>query len=155
MQEFPVQHAELLVNLCTAGADEAAREQVLTLAADECLRYESSNQPGNRRALTAATVGGVALDAGALVTLGIGAANRDPAVYEQPGNLNLRREGNKHLAFGYGIHQCAGLSLTRREGRIAIGRILDRFPRFELGAPPVRGGRARFRGFLSAPFSVT
>ena len=152
MQEFPVQREQLLADLRTAGTDEAAREQVLTLAVDECLRFESSNQLGNRRALSAATVGGVALDAGALVTLCIGAANRDPAVYDQPETLNLRREGNKHLAFGFGIHQCAGLSLARLEGRIAIGRFLDRFPRFELSAPPVRGGRARFRGFLSAPF---
>ena len=152
MQEFPVQREQLLADLRTAGTDEAAREQVLTLAVDECLRFESSNQLGNRRALSSATVGGMALDAGALVTLCIGAANRDPAVYDQPETLNLRREGNKHLAFGFGIHQCAGLSLARLEGRIAIGRFLDRFPRFELSAPPVRGGRARFRGFLSAPF---
>ncbi|WP_256861438.1 cytochrome P450 [Hydrogenophaga sp. H7] len=152
MQEFPAQRKQLLADLRTAGTDEAAREQVLTLAVDECLRFESSNQLGNRRALSSATVGGMALDAGALVTLCIGAANRDPAVYDQPETLNLRREGNKHLAFGFGIHQCAGLSLARLEGRIAIGRFLDRFPRFELSAPPVRGGRARFRGFLSAPF---
>jgi cytochrome P450 len=153
MQEFPAQREQLLADL-RAATDAAAKEQVLTLAVDECLRFESSNQLGNRRALAAATVGGVALDAGALVTLGIGAANRDPAVYEQPETLNLRREGNKHLAFGFGIHQCAGLSLARLEGRIAIGRFLDRFPRFELSAPPVRGGRARFRGFLRAPFST-
>lgn len=153
MQEFPDQREQLLADLRAAG-DEAAREQVLTLAVDECLRFESSNQLGNRRVLSAATVGGVLLDAGALVTLCIGAANRDPAVYDQPEVLNLRREGNKHLAFGFGIHQCAGLSLARLEGRIAIGRFLDRFPRFELSAPPVRGGRARFRGFLSAPFSA-
>ena len=124
------------------------------MAVDECLRFESSNQLGNRRALAPCTIGGVALAAGTLVTLCIGAANRDSSVYENPETLNLRREGNKHLAFGFGIHQCAGLSLARLEGRIAIGRFLQRFPRFELSAPPVRGGRARFRGFLSAPFSV-
>jgi cytochrome P450 len=152
MQEFPDQRAQLLADLRTAGTDGAAKEQVLTLAVDECLRFESSNQLGNRRALSAASVGGVDLSEGALVTLCIGAANRDPAVYEHPESLNLKREGNKHLAFGFGIHQCAGLSLARLEGRIAIGRFLDRFPRFELSASPVRGGRARFRGFLSAPF---
>ncbi len=153
-QEFPAQREQLLADLRTAGTDEAAREQVLALAVDECLRFESSNQLGNRRALAPCTIGGVALAAGTLVTLCIGAANRDPSVYENPETLNLRREGNKHLAFGFGIHQCAGLSLARLEGRIAIGRFLQRFPRFELSAPPVRGGRARFRGFLSAPFSV-
>ncbi|MFP8780754.1 cytochrome P450 [Hydrogenophaga sp. RWCD_12] len=151
LQEFPDQREQLLADLRAVG-DASAKEQVLTLAVDECLRYESSNQLGNRRALSPASVGGVALNEGTLVTLCIGAANRDPAVYDQPETLNLRREGNKHLAFGFGIHQCAGLSLARLEGRIAIGRFLDRFPRFELSETPVRGGRARFRGFLSAPF---
>ncbi len=151
LQEFPDQRAQLLTDLRTA-ADGTARQEVLTLAVDECLRFESSNQLGNRRALAPCTIGGVELAAGTLVTLCIGAANRDTAVFHQPEALNLRREGNKHLAFGFGIHQCAGLSLARLEGRIAIGRFLQRFPRFELSAPPVRGGRARFRGFLSAPF---
>jgi cytochrome P450 len=152
MQEFPEQRAQLLSDLRAAGTDEAAREQVLTLAVDECLRFESSNQLGNRRVLSPTSVGGVSLNQGALVTLCIGAANRDPAVYDQPETLNLHREANKHLAFGFGIHQCAGLSLARLEGRIAIGRFLERFPRFELSEAPARGGRARFRGFLSAPF---
>lgn len=155
MQEFPAQRKQLLADLRAAGGDEAAREQVMTLAVDECLRFESSNQLGNRRALSASTLGGVDLPAGALVTLCIGAANRDPAAFAQPEVFDLRREGNRHLAFGFGIHQCAGLSLARLEGRIAIGRFLERFPRFELSAPPVRGGRARFRGFLSAPFSAS
>jgi cytochrome P450 len=96
----------------------------------------------------------VDLPAGALVTLCIGAANRDPAVYENPEQLDLRRTGNKHLAFGFGVHQCAGLSLARLEGRIAIGRFLWRFPEYRLTREPERGGRARFRGFLSAPFST-
>ncbi|MCY1366919.1 Cytochrome P450 [compost metagenome] len=99
-------------------------------------------------------MGGVDLPEGALVTLCIGAANRDPAQFARPETLDLKREGNKHLAFGFGIHQCAGLSLARLEGRIAIGRFLQRFPDYRLSQTPVRGGRARFRGFLGAPFSV-
>jgi cytochrome P450 len=152
LQEFPAARAGLLADLqdCAGNADR--QEQVLSLAVDEFLRFESSNQLGNRRALHATTVGGLDLPAGALVTLCIGAANRDPTVYEQPDALNLRREGNKHLAFGFGIHQCAGLSLARLEGRIAIGRFLQRFPGFQLSEAPTRGGRARFRGFLAAPF---
>ena len=124
------------------------------LAVDEFLRFESSNQLGNRRALQATQVNGFDLPAGSLVTLCIGAANRDPAVYENPEQLDLRRTGNKHLAFGFGVHQCAGLSLARLEGRIAIGRFLQRFPDYLLSQAPVRGGRARFRGFLHAPFSI-
>ncbi len=154
LQEFPDARANLLARLAATAGDAAAQEALLTLAVDEFLRFESSNQLGNRRALRATQVGGVDLPEGALVTLCIGAANRDPAVYDAPETLNLQREGNRHLAFGFGIHQCAGLSLARLEGRIAIGRFLQRFPGYRLTQPPVRGGRARFRGFLSAPFVV-
>ena len=90
----------------------------------------------------------------ALVTLCIGAANRDAAQFAEPDRLDLSRTNNRHLAFGFGIHQCAGLSLARLEGRIAIGRFLARFPGYRLTADPQRGGRARFRGFLHAAFSI-
>ena len=153
LQEWPAQRAQLMADLQAASSEEA-RENVLGLAVDEFLRFESSNQLGNRRALAPCTVGGVDLPAGALITLCIGAANRDPAQYAEPEVLNLRREGNKHLAFGFGPHQCAGLSLARLEGRIAIGRFLQRFPDYRLTATPVRGMRARFRGFLNAPFAI-
>ena len=153
LQEWPAQRAQLMADLRAASSEEA-RENVLGLAVDEFLRFESSNQLGNRRALAPCTVGGVDLPAGALITLCIGAANRDPAQYAEPEVLNLRREGNKHLAFGFGPHQCAGLSLARLEGRIAIGRFLQRFPDYRLTATPVRGMRARFRGFLNAPFAI-
>jgi cytochrome P450 len=144
--EWPQQKAALL------GA--AGDESRMTVAVDEFLRFESSNQLGNRRALQACEVGGVALPAGALVTLCIGAANRDPAQFANPDVLDLARQENRHLAFGFGIHQCAGLSLARLEGRIAIGRFLQRFPDYRLTGSPMRGGRARFRGFLHAPFAV-
>jgi len=153
LQEFPAAREQLLADLRAAGSQDV-RDQVLTLAVDECLRFESSNQLGNRRALRATTVGGVDLAEGTLVTLCIGAANRDPATFSQAEQFDLRRENNKHLAFGFGIHQCAGLSLARLEGRIAIGRFLQRFPSFELAQVPVRGGRSRFRGFLWAPISA-
>ena len=153
LQEWPAQRAQLMADL-QAATSEASREAVLALAVDEFLRFESSNQLGNRRALAPCTVGGVDLPAGALITLCIGAANRDPAQYSEPEVLNLRREGNKHLAFGFGPHQCAGLSLARLEGRIAIGRFLQRFPDYRLTATPQRGMRARFRGFLNAPFAI-
>ena len=154
LQEHPAARTQLLQALQHTQNDAAAQEAVLTRAVDEFLRFESSNQLGNRRALCATTVGGVELPAGALVTLCIGAANRDPVQFSVPETLDLAREPNKHLAFGFGIHQCAGLSLARLEGRIAIGHFLQRFPHYRLTQAPVRGGRARFRGFLNAPFSV-
>lgn len=154
LQEMPETRASLLAAMGRDADESATQEATLALAVDEFLRFESSNQLGNRRVIEATTVGGVALPAGALVTLCIGAANRDPAQYPAPETLDLRREGNKHLAFGFGIHQCAGLSLARLEGRIAVGRFLQRFPDYRLTQAPLRGGRARFRGFLHAPFSI-
>jgi cytochrome P450 len=123
-------------------------------AIDEFLRFESSNQLSNRRALREFELGGQSYGAGTLLTLCIGAANRDPAVFDQPNDLQLSRSPNKHLAFGFGIHQCAGLHLARLEGRIALQRFLKRFPNYRLSQQPVRGGRARFRGFLNAAFTT-
>lgn len=120
-------------------------------AVEEFLRYESSNQLGNRRAIEDVEIGGVALPAGAFVTLGIGAANRDPAQFPDPDRLDIARTPNRHLAFGAGIHACAGMTLARIEGRIAIGRLLERAPRFRSAGVAKRGRRARFRGFLSYP----
>jgi cytochrome P450 len=150
--EWPNEKSALLSRM--NRSDPETLETVLGTAVDEFLRFESSNQLGNRRALHACRVGDVALEEGALVTLCIGAANRDPAQFAQPDTLDLARENNRHLAFGFGIHQCAGLSLARLEGRIAIGRFLSRFPAYRLTDTPTRGGRARFRGFLQAPFST-
>ncbi|MBC7436899.1 MAG: cytochrome P450 [Bdellovibrionales bacterium] len=154
LQEWPQHKAQLLASLHHTRSDAGTQEALMTLAADEFLRFESSNQLGNRRAVRDCVVGGVALAAGTLVTLCIGAANRDPAQFREPDVLDLTRANNRHLAFGFGIHQCAGLSLARLEGRVAIARFLQRFGGYELTAAPVRGGRARFRGFLHAPFSV-
>ena len=140
---FPDQRDQLL-----------AEPALIDTAVEEFLRFESSNQLGNRISTVATALGGVALAAGTPVTLCIGAANRDPSVFTDPDRLDLARKPNRHLAFGLGVHQCAGLSLARLEGRIAIGRFLARFPRYHLAGAPVRGGRARFRGFLSAPVRI-
>lgn len=152
LQEHPRQMSLLMAAIRHNPDHAETHEQLLNQAVDELLRFESSNQLGNRRALVDCSVGGVDLPAGALLTLCIGAANRDPAVFEDAESLRLSREVNRHLAFGFGVHQCAGLSLARLEGRVVIGRFLQRFPNFRLSAPPVRGGRARFRGFLQAQF---
>jgi cytochrome P450 len=128
-----------------------AKPELIRTAVEEVLRFESSNQLGNRVTTTPVTLGGVAMPAGTFITLGIGAANRDPAEFPDPDRLDVGREPNRHLAFGSGAHVCAGLNVARLEGRIAIGRFLARFPSYRLAGKPVRGGRARFRGFLSIP----
>jgi cytochrome P450 len=123
-------------------------------AIEEFLRFESSNQLGNRIAIRAATVGGIQVQPGTPVTLCIGAANRDPAVFAEPDRLDITRTPNRHLAFGSGTHQCVGMNLARLEGRVAIAAFLARFPDYRLCGPAVRGGRVRFRGYLRVPLSL-
>ncbi len=123
-------------------------------AIEECLRFESSNQLGNRSASGPATIGGLDLPKGTLITLCIGAANRDPAQFERPDTFDISRTPNRHLAFASGPHACVGLNLARMEGRIAIGRFLARFPDFKLAGPLQRARRARFRGFTTFPVQL-
>jgi cytochrome P450 len=127
---------------------------LIKTAVEEMLRYESSNQLGNRMIVEEMELGGITMPAGTLVTLCIGAANRDPAQFPDPESFDIARTPNRHLAFGTGAHQCAGMALARLEGAIAISRFLARFPNYALTGEPVRGGRVRFRGFLSVPCSA-
>ncbi|GGI21533.1 cytochrome P450 [Bradyrhizobium guangdongense] len=124
---------------------------LIKTAVEEILRYESSNQLGNRMTTERVELGGVMLEAGTSVTLCIGAANRDPAQFAEPETFDIARTPNRHLAFATGAHQCAGMALARLEGAIAISRFLARFPDYAVSGQPVRGGRVRFRGFSSVP----
>ena len=142
---------DLLIRHPDGLAELRHEPALIESAVEEFLRMESSNQLGNRRAAKDTTLSGVAMPAGTYVHIGIGAANRDPAQFTDPERLDLHRHPNRHLAFGTGIHACAGLSLARMEAVVAIGKLVARFPRFERDGDPVRGGRARFRGFLRYP----
>ncbi|TAG05521.1 MAG: cytochrome P450 [Burkholderiales bacterium] len=125
---------------------------LIKTAIEEFLRFESSNQLGNRMSTADSVIGGVALPANTRITLCIGAANRDPAQFVDPDRLDITRQHNRHLAFGSGTHQCAGLAVARLEGIIAVGRFLKRFPNYAIDHDRAqRGGRARFRGFLALP----
>ncbi|GLR86634.1 cytochrome P450 [Bradyrhizobium iriomotense] len=127
---------------------------LIKTAVEEMLRYESSNQLGNRMTTEPVELGGVMLSAGTSITLCIGAANRDPAQFPDPEAFDIARTPNRHLAFATGAHQCAGMALARLEGAIAISRFLARFPNYALSGQPLRGGRVRFRGFLRVPCSI-
>ncbi len=127
------------------------RPEAIETAVEEFLRFESSNQLGNRITTGPAEIGGVEMPAGTRIWLCIGAANRDPQKFPDPNRLDPLRTPNRHLAFGSGPHQCVGLTLGRLEARVAISRFLQRFPRYGLAGPPVRGGRVRFRGFVHVP----
>lgn len=138
--------------------DERARllddPGLIDSAVEEFLRFESSNQLGNRITTGPVELAGISMPADTRITLCIGAANRDPAQFPDPDRLDVARHPNRHLAFASGPHTCAGLSLARLEGKIAISRFIARFPDYGLCGRPVRGGRVRFRGFLSVPLST-
>lgn len=137
----------LLIENPEVWRDLAAHPELIETAVEEFLRMESSNQLGNRRAACDVEVGGVRLPARTYVHLCIGAANRDPAQFDDPDRLDIRRQPNRHLAFGGGIHTCAGNSLARMEAQVALQRLVTRFASIERAGEFVRGGRARFRGF--------
>lgn len=131
-----------------------AEPGLMATAVDEFLRFESPNQFGNRLTTEDVEVAGAVIPEGTDIHLCIGAANRDPAVFDEPEALDIARKPNRHLAFAGGPHTCVGLTLARMEGRIAVSRFLERYPAYELATAPTRGGRVRFRGFAHLPVSL-
>jgi cytochrome P450 len=127
---------------------------MIDTAIDEFLRFQSPNQLGNRMTSDAVDFHGETIAPGTRIHLCIGAANRDPRQYAEPDRLDLSRKPNRHLAFAQGPHLCAGFSLARMEGRVAISRFLKRFPNYRLAGEARRTGRVRFRGFASLPARV-
>jgi len=123
-------------------------------AVEECLRFESPNQLGNRLVVQDMTLGDRHLTTGTYLTLCIGAANRDPDAFEDPDRFDITRQSNRHVAFAAGAHACAGMNVARLEGQLAIAAFLRRFPRAELTGGARRSPRARFRGFESLPARI-
>src|SRR5207248_2429708 len=103
------------------------KPQLLKSCIEEGLRFESSNQLGNRRLAEDLEIGGEKLVAGTYIHIGIGAANRDPGQFPEPDRFDAAREPNRHFAFGSGVHMCLGAVLARMEGTIAIGKLVRRF----------------------------
>ena len=106
-------------------------------AVEEMLRFDGPAKIMMRRALVTHERAGCTITAGQAVFLAIPAANRDPAVFAQPDQLDLARTPNPHLAFGDGIHFCLGAPLARLEVRIAVTRLFARFPRLALASEPL------------------
>ncbi|MFO1265728.1 MAG: cytochrome P450 [Rubrivivax sp.] len=133
-----------------------AEPALIGSAVEELLRYESPIQLNNRLTTAPLPVSDREIPAGTFVTLAIGAANRDPAVFAEPHVLDIARKPNNHLAFGQGAHACSGMNVARMEGRIALGALARRFPKLALDAaqPPERDRRLRFRGFRRLPVAL-
>lgn len=101
-------------------------------AIEELLRYDSSVQLSGRTALEDSEICGHPIESGAQVVTLIGAANRDPEVYDEPELLDVTRQNIRPLSFGGGIHHCLGAQLARIEGAEAFSELLGRLPRLEL-----------------------
>lgn len=118
-------------------------------AVDELLRFDSPVQMTLRITAEAVTIAGRAIAPGSVVVLCTGAANHDPAVFDEPGRLSWHRDRNPHLAFGAGAHYCLGAPLARVEARIALRALLDRLPGLSLASEPVRRPSFTVRGLSS------
>jgi pimeloyl-[acyl-carrier protein] synthase len=131
----------------------AADPALLPGAVEELLRYDSPVQMTMRFAFAESPIGPHLAKRGDLVMVLLGAANRDPAEYEEPARLDIRRaDAPTHLSFGGGIHYCLGASLARAEGQIAVGALLRRLPRLALGGEPLAWRPAPvFRGLSALP----
>jgi cytochrome P450 len=101
-------------------------------AVEELLRFDGPVQATIRVATEDVAFGDQGIPAGSLVMVNIGAANRDPEVFADPDRLDIGRDPNPHLGFGFGAHFCMGAPLARLEAQIAIGELVRRFPKLEL-----------------------
>jgi len=119
------------------------------------LRVQSPLQIGNRLAGEDIELpGSEVLAKGTFIHTSIGGANRDPAVFGDPDRVDITRQKNRHIAFITGIHVCLGATLARIEGRLALGRLVSRFPRLAANGEREVLGLARFRGYTRFPVRV-
>ena len=125
--------------------------EIMPMAIEELLRAYSPVTMA-RIAVDDIDVAGCPVKAGDKVLLNFPAANRDPEAFDRPDEVILDRAKNRHVAFGVGIHRCAGSNLARMELRVAIETWLQRIPEFRLaGCRRHVGGRWQVRGPRSVP----
>ena len=127
---------------------------LMPAAVEELLRYDSPVQTTFRRVRADCAVNGFELRARDNIAVVVGAANRDPDVFEEPDRLDVGRASCPHLSLGRGIHHCLGAPLARLEGRIAFEMLLERFARIDLlGSRPKYRNGIVLRGLRSLPLS--
>ena len=147
----------MLTLLRHPGAMQALREDegLTASAVEELLRFEPPSQHTARLAPEDRVLGGQEIKKGQAVIVVMAAANRDPARFPDPERLDLGRQDNRHLSFGWGAHFCFGAHLARLEGRVALRAILKRYPELQLGDGPL-GWRENLglRGLVALPVRV-
>ncbi len=128
--------------------------ELIGAAVEELLRYDSPVQIDGRSVREDTEVAGVPMERGQYLMLLLGAANRDPEVFDDPDALDVSRERNPHLGFGRGIHYCLGAPLARMEAEIILGNLIERFPNVRLAGTPSRRRQIVLRGLSSLPVRV-
>lgn len=115
---------------------------LIAVAVEETLRLHPPFFGFFRRASAEVEVAGVTIPDGGDVYIGWAAANRDPTVFEEPACFRLDRDNNRHMSFGFGIHNCPGANLARMEMRVVLEELLATFPdlRIEGDVPEYRFG---------------
>jgi cytochrome P450 len=125
-------------------------------AIEEFLRYDSPTHQTRRITLAPYQIGGLEIPAGEMMIACLGSANRDEKVFGPDADvLRLDREqARHHVSFSLGTHHCLGSALARLEGRVAINRLVNRFPKLALSGPVRWNGRINLRGATDIPVSV-
>ncbi|GAA0923464.1 cytochrome P450 [Nonomuraea longicatena] len=132
------------------------RPELTANAVEEMLRYDSPVQMSRRITVEPYQVGDRVIPKGAFVLAALGSANHDERYWgADAGEFRIDRENARHhVSFGAGHHHCLGAALARLEGKIAIERLVSRFPRLALAGEPTGNGRSNLRGLASVPISV-
>jgi cytochrome P450 len=119
---------------------------------EEVLRFDGPVKMLLRRATEDVELSGTAIPEGSLVVALLASANRDPDVFANPDDFDLRRDARGHVGFGFGIHFCVGAALSRVEGRLAFEEVAGRLPRFSRQPGPLAWAPAfGLRGLVNLP----
>ena len=141
-----------LVSMLRHGV--SPRREELSLCVEEMLRFDSALQLFERTATDEVGIGGVTVQKGQKIAALLGAANRDPAVFDDADSFLPTRDPNPHLAFGAGIHFCLGAPLARMELVESLGHLLLRAPKLHLVDEPRSRGTFVLRGHTSVRVGV-
>jgi len=126
-----------------------ADQKLLPLAVEECFRYDGPSQAVGRVTTTDIELSGVKLTRGAFLRLALASANRDAEQFYHPDQLDIRRQPNRHVAFGSGSHMCLGGQVARLTTRVAIRGLLQRFRGFSIVPDAaIREQHSSLRGFV-------